>query len=145
MMRLLREDVHVHAAADAVYTLVREPEHRARWFGPAVAELAQAGDALVFRLPLPLRSERAQLVLAADEAPRLLTYAANGVPTAVGAVTWVLRAEGPAEVHVSMEAGYTPASGPLGWLLEEVLHRPHRRQALRDSLWRLKLIAEGAR
>jgi len=143
--RLLREDVHVHAASDAVYALLRQAEQRARWLGPTVAELAQHGDMLAFRIALPLRSERAQLALAVDEAPRLLVYAANGAPTALSAVTWVLRAEGAAEVHVSMEAGYTPAAGLLGWVLEEALHRPHRRQALRDSLWRLKLLAEGTR
>jgi hypothetical protein len=144
-MRLLREDVHVHASAAAVYALLREPAARARWLGPALADLEQDDGALAFRLALPLRSERARLALATDEPPTLLAYAANGAPSALGALTWVLRSEAPAEAHVSMEAGYTPAAGALGWLLEELLHRPYRRQALRDSLWRLKLLAEDRR
>jgi hypothetical protein len=46
-------------------------------------------------------------------------------------------------VHVTVEAEYRPAAGLLGGLLEPVLHRPLRQQALRDVVWRLKQVAEG--
>ena len=46
-------------------------------------------------------------------------------------------------MHLVAEAVYERAAGPIGWLLEQALHRPLRRQALRDALWRLKLTVEG--
>ena len=51
-------------------------------------------------------------------------------------------AESGRESHLSVETHYHPAGGPFGPLLDLTLHRPHRRQAFRDALWRLKLLIE---
>ena len=139
-LRSVREDVHIHASHADVHALVGEP---VRWSPPSFADLDGGPDALAFRLLLPLRSERALLQRRADEGPSVLEFSANGEGHPVRALTWVINAEAPREVHLVAELVYEPANGPVGWALEEVVHRPLRRQALRDALWRLKLLAEG--
>ena len=57
---------------------------------------------------------------------------------------WALHAESAHEVHLTAEATYEPAPGITGALLEGAVHRPHRAQALRDALWRLKQVVERA-
>jgi hypothetical protein len=139
----VREDVHIHAPADAVFALLSSSD--ATWL-PAAFESFEAGDTqLTFTLVLPLRRERARLERASVDAPWLLEFSADGASSAVTALTWVVNAESPSEVHVAAELAYVPAAGPLGWALEETLQRPARAQALRDALWRLKLVAEGKR
>lgn len=139
-LRSVREDVHIHATFADVRDLIASP---VRWAPPAIAEAEGDVDAIAFRLLLPLRSERARLARAAEEAAHVLAYSANGDGGAVRGLTWVVNVEAPREVHLVAELVYEPAGGPLGWALEEVVHRPSRRQALRDALWRLKLLAEG--
>ena len=112
------------------------------WLPAAFAEVAREGGALTFRLVLPLRSEHAALSRAPHEDARVIHFVANG-HGGVRGLHWLLNSEGPREVHLVLEAAYEPAGGPIGWLLEETLHRPLRRQALRDALWLLKLTVEG--
>lgn len=75
--------------------------------------------------------------------------AADGVVAdGVGSLTslsWALHREAAGEVHLTVEAAYRPAGGPLGALLESLLYRSLRRQAFRDALWRLKLLVERPR
>jgi hypothetical protein len=147
-MRRLREDVHIHAPPSEVYGRLADcPTHR-EWLPPAFADLEAREGELAFALSLPLRTERARLSLATEEPPYLLEYTArNGTggptPRSIESLTWVVSPEGAREVHLTVEAGYHPAGGPLGWLLEMTMHAPVRRQALRDALWRLKLLIEG--
>ena len=58
-------------------------------------------------------------------------------------LSWVLSPEGPNDVHLLVEAIYTPAGGFAGVVLDVLLQRAHRRQALRDAVWRLKHLLEG--
>ena len=55
----------------------------------------------------------------------------------------MLTAEGPDDVHLLVEAIYTPAGGFVGALLDLLVQRAHRRQALRDAVWRLEAAARG--
>jgi hypothetical protein len=57
-------------------------------------------------------------------------------------MSWAFHAESPREVHLTSELVYRPAGGPFGALLEALLHRPYRTQALRESLWNLKQRVE---
>lgn len=139
-LRSIVEDVHIHATLPDVRDLIASP---VRWVPPAIAEAEGDLDAIAFRLLLPLRSERARLARVAGEASHVITFSANGDGGAVRNLTWVVNVEAPRELHLVAELRYEPAGGPLGWALEEVVHRPLRRQALRDALWRLKLLAEG--
>lgn len=139
--RSVREDVHIHATADAVYALLSAGD--AAWLPLEIESFEQTAGQLMFTLVLPLRREQARLVRTSADAPRVLEFAADGSASDVTALTWVVNAESPSEVHVVAELAYLPASGVLGWALEETLHRPARTQALRDALWRLKLVAEG--
>lgn len=139
-LRSVREDVHIHASFAEVRDLIGSP---VRWAPPALAEAEGDLDAIAFRLLLPLRSERVRLQRATPDAEHVLEFAANGDGSPVRALTWVLNVEAPREVHLVAELSYEPAAGPIGWALEEIAHRPSRRQALRDALWRLKLLAEG--
>ena len=147
-MRLLREDVHIHATAAAVYERLIGLHNDHDWLPPAFGDIEVADGEFAFALALPLRTERARLAVAADEPPTFVEFAAvddhgaNGGP-AIERLSWALNAEGPRDVHVTLEAGYEPSGGPLGWIVEEAVHRPVRRQAFRDALWRLKLLVEG--
>ena len=140
----LREDVHIHASAQAVYRALSALDGHGEWLPPRFRDYDASGTHVSFELALPLRRERARLRVAADEAPELLVLAQDGdAAGAVTSLTWALHEESPAEVHLTLEAEYRPAGGPLGALLEPALYRPLRRQAFRDALWRLKLAIEG--
>lgn len=139
-LRSVREDVHIHASFAEVHDLIGSP---VRWSPPALAEVEGDTDAVAFRLLLPLRSERARLQRVTQDAEHVLEFAANGDGSHVRGLLWVINVEAPREVHLVAELSYEPAAGPIGWAFEEIMHRPSRRQALRDALWRLKLLAEG--
>ena len=155
----LREHVHIHAPADEVYRQLLALRDHERWLPRAFRGFAASDDALSFDLALPLRSERARLSVSVDDAPNLLVLerargpgrgaqdgGADGAAGADGgslaALSWALHSEAAGEVHVTVEALYRPAGGPLGALAESLLYRSQRRQAFRDALWRLKLLVE---
>lgn len=142
-LRSLREDVHIHANIEDVYA--RLDAVAGEWWPPAFSDIAAADGALAFSLGLPGRRERASLVRTAEERPRFLEYSANGAGGAVHRLAWAIELESPTEVHVSVELVYEPAGGAFGWMMEESTQRPARTQALRDMLWRLKLLSEGQR
>jgi hypothetical protein len=141
--RTLREDVHIHAPATEVYA--RLVESAPEWWPPAVTDIDTREGGLSFALGLAGRTERAILARTSDEPPRFLEFVADGEPNGLRALRWVVNDEGPREVHLIAEIAYEPASGAVGWMLEETVHRPSRRQVLRDALWRLKLLIEDRR
>lgn len=120
-VRLLREDVHIHATPEAVFARLRATESDG-WFGAAFGGL--------------------RLTVTAEEAPSLLMMAAEGGGGDLASVSWALHAEATSEVHLTMEAAFRPAGG-LRALLEPLLYAPRRKQACRDALWRLKQLLEG--
>ncbi len=136
-MTAIREDVHIHAEAAAVYALLAAPGS----LDQTLPELlggpdARGGTRTPFRI---LRAEE----------PRLLTIAPESeggrwAPPDIESLHWDLQPEGRGEVHVTLAVGYRPAGGLTGPLLDLLLHRPRRRQVLRDALWRLKRRVEGA-
>jgi hypothetical protein len=137
--RVVREDVHIHASQAEVQALIGEP---LRWRPPSFTEIEGGVEQFAFRLLLPLRAEYARLLRRETDDGSEITFAtAEGA--ALRAFTWVINSEAAREVHLVAEIVYEPARGPVGWLLEELLHRPGRRQALRDALWQVKLLAEG--
>lgn len=138
-LRDVREDVHIHASYAEVRALIVTPQ---QWHPASFDEVNGGDEAVSFRLLLPLRSEVARLRRSGNADPVTLEYS-GGEAGNVRALNWAINAEAPREVHLLAELIYEPAGGPLGWALEEVVHRPARRQALRDALWRLKLLAEG--
>jgi hypothetical protein len=142
-VRRLREDVHIHAPASEVYARVAGLAHSHDWLPPVFADLEVGARSVAFALALPLRTERTRLAVAADEPPAYIEFTAVDGSRGIELLSWGLNAEGPHDVHVTLEAGYEPSAGPIGWLLEETMQRPARRQAFRDALWRLKLLAEG--
>lgn len=136
-MTAIREDVHIHAEAAAVYSLLAAPGS----LDETLPELLRGPDASG-GIRTPFRILRA-------EEPRLLTIAPGSeggrtAPPDIESLHWDLQPEGRGEVHVTLAAGYRPAGGLTGPLLDLLLHRPRRRQALRDALWRLKRRVEGA-
>ena len=145
-MRRIREDVHIHAPAAAIFERLVALETPPAWLPPSFREARVEGDALAFRLALPLLDREAQLGVAEREPPTALSLRAqvtNGAHPAIEAFDWALHQENANNVHVTAEFAYEPAAGALGPLLEIAVHAPLRRQALRDALWRLKLLAEG--
>ena len=143
-MSRLVEDIHIHASAAEVFARVEETTSYGEWLPRCFREVG--GDAcggLACTLALPLRSEAVRLEPAQIEAPALLHFRASDGARGFELLTWQLSAEGPCEVHVELQAVYTPAGGFLGAALDVLLLRAHRRQALRDALWRLKHVLEG--
>lgn len=140
-MRRLREDVHVHAPAEEVYGRLSQLDTHHEWLPAAFSEVRGDTTEIEFVLALPGRRERARLTVATAEPPRMLEFAdADG---RAWGLAWAVNQEGPREVHLTAEIAYEPARGAFGWVMEETAHRPMRRQALRDALWRLKLLIEG--
>lgn len=145
-MATLREDIHVRADIDEVFAHLTALEACVAWLPASFRDLEASGGALSFRLALPFDGRRAALRIEIDEAPTFLELrpdASIHATPALDGLRWALFAEGPRQVHVTLEAEYRPAAGLLGGMLEPVLHRPLRQQALRDVVWRLKQVAEG--
>lgn len=144
-MNLLREDVHIHAAPEAIFGRLREPAEGG-WFARAFT--AGENGTLAYDLRLPLRRERAELAVTSEEPPRLLLLeragdGEGGESGVLASLSWALHPEAAGEVHVTVEAAYRPPGGPLGRVLEPMLYEPLRRQAYRNALWRLKQLVEG--
>ena len=144
--RRLREDVHIHAPAAAVFAHVADLGGYAEWLPRTFSAVAAQDEHIEFLLTLPGCTQPARLAVAAREAPAYLELAADAgaEPSAVEALSWAVSPEGPREVHLAVELAYRPAGGLLGGLAEPSLHGPLRRQALRDALWRLKQRVEAA-
>ena len=145
-MAAVREDIHIRAAAAAVYERVAHLEATLQWLPPTFREPSVEDDRLDFALSLPLDRREAHLAVAEREEPRYVRLSAvngNGAAGAVESLTWALHAESPQNVHVTVEMAYAPSNNLLGGLFEAALHAPMRRQALRDALWRLKQVCEG--
>jgi hypothetical protein len=145
-MAILREDIHVRAAIAEVFEHVATLEDSVAWLPGSFRDLEASGETLSFRLALPFDARHASMRVTTDEGPAFLELrpdeSTEGAP-ALDGLRWALFEEGPRQVHVTIEAEYRPAGGLLGGLLEPVLHRPLRQQALRDVVWRLKQVAEG--
>ena len=139
----VREDVHLHVPLDEVRARLRDVAAHERWLSRHFSDFTSDGRSCAFRLRLPFRTEQARLRLTADE-PSGLVFARAGEGS-IESLTWALHPEGRNESHVTAEIAYRPAGGIAGALLERLLHRPHRGQALRDSLWNLKRLFEADR
>ena len=142
----IREDVHLHASPHAVQQRLLNLPTYDEWLAPSFRDFRADGEGCAFTLVLPGRTERARLRRggAEDGAVTLLRDDRGGDGGAYESITWALHAESPREVHLTVEAAYAPAGGLGGAIFETTVHRPHRMQALRDSLWRLKQLLEGA-
>ena len=139
-MRLLREDVHIHATPQAIFDRLRAPE-LGGWFDAVFSRPGADGE-LAFELAMPLHREVARLAITTEQAPALLVMAADGDDDDLSALSWALHVEREGEVHLTVEVAYRPARGLLV-LLEPLLYVPRRKQLFRDALWRLKLLVEG--
>lgn len=146
-MGRIREDVHIHASAGDTFARLEAIERYGEWLPRSFRDVGGESGAqarLDGVLALPLRSERVRLEVAEREPSRLLLFrSADGERGAFRTLSWVLTAEGAEDVHLLVEAIYTPSGGFGGWLLDLLVQRQHRRQALRDAVWRLKQLLEG--
>ncbi|MSQ30738.1 MAG: hypothetical protein EXR64_01760 [Dehalococcoidia bacterium] len=142
-MVALREDVHIHAEPAAIQRRILALDSYPDWLGPAFRAYTADGEGFAFHLAVPARTERARLRRAGIE-DGAVTFVRDG-DGAYESLTWALHAERAREVHVTLEATYRPAGGLAGAFLETLFHRPHRAQAFRDALWRLKHLLEAAR
>jgi hypothetical protein len=144
---LVREDIHIHARAAEIYERVTAFDALAAWLPPSIAAPREEDGALAFRLRLPLHgASEARLAVADSDPPSYVSLEAPNDARdrgALDALRWALHQEAERNVHVTLEVEYRPAGGLLGSLLEAAIHAPLRRQALRDTLWRLKQVAEG--
>ncbi len=138
----VREDVHIHAPASAVYRVLEDIARHGEWLAHHFHDFTVVEeDVIAFSLALPLRTETAHLRRDREET-HALTFVGNGSGGELVELSWAFHPESPREVHLTVEAVYEPARGPFGGLLEALLHRPYRTQALRETLWNLKQRAE---
>ena len=137
----LREDVHIHAEPAAIQRRILALDSYTDWLGPAFRAYTADDEGFAFHLVLPTRTEGAHLRRAGIE-DGAVTFVRDG-GGAYDSLTWALHAEAAREVHLTLEATYRPAGGLAGAFLETLFHRPHRAQALRDALWRLKHLVEA--
>ena len=143
-MGRLIEDIHIHAAPDAVFARIEATSNYAEWLPRCFHEVdGDADGGLACTLVLPLRAVAVRLEPAEVTPPALLHFRAADGGEAFESLTWHVNAEGPREVHLELQAVYTPAGGFAGAMLDVLLLRSYRRQALRDALWRLKHLLEG--
>ena len=153
----IREDVHIHAEAPIVYRRLMDLGSLSEWLPERFRHVRAEGERCSFTLALPLRAESAQLHVAIAEEPYTLTLAtdnsARNMPPAsstdsnipaIQLLRWELQPEGRGEVHVTVAAVYRPPRGIAGPLLDLLMFRPCRRQALRDALWKLKHLIEAS-
>lgn len=138
----VRQDIHIHTTMEELYERLSDVRSHGEWLGAHFRDYAVEEDhgVVTFTLALPLRTESARLYRDPHER-EVLSFVATGDSDLAG-ITWAFHQEGARDVHLTVEARYRRAAGPLGPLLELVLHRPHRTQALRDSLWNLKQLVE---
>lgn len=146
-MTRLQEDIHIHAPAEAVFARLSDIESYASWLPSHFRELQAAEGVLSFALALPLGRRRSRLVL--SEATQHSYVELRPAPGTEGdakafeRIAWGLDREGSRDVHLTAEATYALPAGPLGPLLDLMLLRSPRRQALREALWRLKQHVEA--
>ena len=136
----IREDVHVHAPAHALQQRILDLSTYEEWLAPQIRDFRADDEGWSGTLVLPGRTERARLRRGGTEAGAV-TFVRDG-DGAVDALTWAMHSESPREVHLTVELAYVPAGGLGGNIMEMTVHRPHRVQALRDWLWRLKQLME---
>ena len=143
-MGRLVEDIHIHAAADEVFARIEATGSYGEWLPRCFRDVdGDSGGSLAATLALPLRAEAVRLEPAQVEPLALLHFRSADGGEAFDSLTWNLSAEGPREVHLELQAVYTPAGGFPGAVFDVLLLRSYRRQALRDALWRLKYVLEG--
>jgi hypothetical protein len=146
----IREDVHIHAPYSVVRSRLVATERHREWLAEHFRDYEPRAGGLAFTLALPGRTEGGRLRV--DESDpfgvRYLrdesaTRPGNGrVRGEIEEIAWALHVETAQDVHLTVEAVYEPRRGLLGPLLEMVVLRPQRIQALRESIWNLKQVIE---
>jgi hypothetical protein len=136
----IREDVHLHAPAPAVRQRILDLSTYDEWLAPAFRDFRADDEGWSFTLALPGRTEAGRLRRGGIE-DGAVTFVQDGGGV-IHSLTWAMHAESTREVHLTAEITYAPAGGIAGNVLEMTVHRPHRVQALRDSLWALKQLVE---
>ncbi|TAJ17888.1 MAG: hypothetical protein EPO65_10260 [Dehalococcoidia bacterium] len=136
----IREDVHIHVPVAAIHRRLSDPSTHDEWLSPHFQRYTADEDSCAFVLAIPGRNEAVRLRRDGSEA-RSILYVRDG-SGAFDSVTWAMHVEGAHEVHLTVEVAYRPAGGPIGAVGEVMVHRAHRVQALRDSLWNLKHLLE---
>lgn len=136
----IREDVHIHVPVAAIHRRLSDPSTHDAWLSPHFQRFTADEDSCAFVLAIPGRNEAVRLRRDGSEA-RSILYVRDGSGT-FDSVTWAMHVEGAHEVHLTVEVAYRPAGGPIGTMGEVMVHRAHRVQALRDSLWNLKQLLE---
>lgn len=137
----IREDVHIHVPVAAIHRRLSDPTTHDEWLSSHFQRYTADHDSCAFAVALPGRTEAVRLRRDGSEA-RAVLYVRDG-ESAWESVTWAMHVEGQHEVHLTAEIAYRPAGGLIGATGEVLVHRAHRTQALRDSLWALKQLLEA--
>ena len=141
-MGRIHEDVHIHSSAEKAFTRLATIATYGEWLPSCFRDLDASSSGFECRLSLPLRSEPVRLVTVEKQAPRLIQFHAVEANYAFDSLSWILNPEGTNDVHLLVDATYTPSGSFIGSVLDMLVQRAHRRQALRDAVWRLKHVLE---
>lgn len=140
----VREDIHIHAP----YLVIRErllsiAKHD-EWLADHFRDYEAGDGELEFTLVLPGHSQTGRLqVDDSDQFGVRYHRDENGAGAGeIEEISWALHVETAQDAHLTVEAVYQPRRGVLGPLMELVVLRSQRTQALRESLWNLKRLIE---
>lgn len=137
----LREDIHIHAP----YTIVRERlleiSKHPEWLSKHFRNYHASSESLAFELALLGRKEIGRLTLDGSD-PFEVRFTRKNNEGEISEVNWNIHVETAQDSHLTVEAVFEPRLGLFGPILELVILRPQRTQALRDSIWNLKQLIE---
>lgn len=142
-MGRIREDIHIHSSAGKAFARLETIATYGEWLPSCFRNLNASSSGFECLLSLPLRTEPVRLVAVERQAPQLIQFHAIEPNHAFDLLSWVLSPEGTNDVHLLVEATYTPSGGFIGSVFDMLVQRAHRRQALRDAVWRLKHVLEN--
>ena len=140
----VREDIHIHAPYRVIRDRLLSIAQHDEWLADHFRDYEAGDGELEFTLVLPGRSE-AGLLRVDDSDPFGVRYHRNPNGSVAGEIeelSWSLHVETAQDAHLTVETMYQPRRGVFGPLLEWVVLRPQRTQALRESLWNLKQLIE---
>jgi len=141
----VREDIHIHAPYMVIRERLLSIAKHDEWLADHFRDYEAKDGELEFTLVLPGHSQAGRLQV--DDSDQFgVRYHRDengGGSGEIEEISWALHVETAQDAHLTVEAVYQPRRGLLGPLMELVVLRSQRTQALRESLWNLKQVIES--
>jgi len=145
----VREDIHIHAPYMVIRERLLSIAKHDEWLADHFRDYEARDGELEFTLVLPGHSQAGRLQVDDSDPFGVRYHRDENGPTKDGGsgeieeISWALHVETAQDAHLTVETVYQPRRGLLGPLMELVVLRSQRTQALRESLWNLKQVIES--